>query len=442
MNSELMENNDTGMEALKIDDKPIRVVGFIILFVTFGIFGTWSFLAPIDGSALAPGVVEVKSHRKTVQHLDGGIVKTIFAKNGDFVNAGDVLLVLDNTQTKAQREIVRGQFITFLAQQGRLIAERERRPTIEFSEKLGDENDYRNVEAKHAQEQIFNARRASYQGETSVLKKRINQLKSKIKGLTLQSQSNRDLMTSYNEEIVDLKELLAEGFADKQRLRDTERNYARVQGEIAELTAEIASSQMQVGETKLQILQIEKEFQENVVGELSEINSKLNDSEERLTALSDSVVRTEITAPVSGRVMGLKVHTEGGVIKPSEPMLEIVPQKEELIIIAQVAPLDIDRVSVGLLADVRFSAFKQALTPVVEGRLITLSADRLIDEATGNPYFSAQIEITPESYEKLADLELLPGMPAEVLINTGERTLFEYLTQPVSNAFARAFIED
>jgi len=442
MNSEQIENSPAAMGMLQTDDMPIRYIGFAILFLTFGIFGTWSFVAPIDGSALAPGVVSVKSHRKTVQHLDGGIVKTIIAKDGDLVVAGDILLTLDDTQTSAQLEIVNGQYITLLAQQARLVAERDQSSDVKFSEKLNDKGDSRNLDAKHAQQQIFNARKSSYQGETSVLGQRVNQLKSKISGLTMQRQSNRKLMVSYSEEIVDLEELLAEGFADKQRLRDIERNYARVQAEIAGLTAEIASSQMQIGETKLQILQIEKEFQEQVVGELSEVNAKVFDSQERLTALNDKVVRTEIKAPVSGRVMGLKVHTEGGVVKPSEPILEIVPQKEELIITAQVQPLDIDRVSVGMLADVRFSAFKQALTPTVEGKLITLSADRLIDEQNGHPYFSAQVEITAESYKKLEGLELLPGMPAEVLINTGERTLFEYLTQPVSNAFARAFIED
>lgn len=435
-------NNAPDLESLKTDDRPIRYIGYIILFCTLGIFGTWSVLAPIDGSALAPGVVNVKSHRKTIQHLDGGIVKTIFAKEADLVKEGDILLILDDTQTKAQLEIVKGQYVTFLAQQSRLITEREQLKQIKFSDKLDDEKDYRNVDAKYGQQQIFDARRSSYQGETSVLNKRIHQLKSKIQGLSSQRESNKILMSSYHAEIVDLRELLAEGFADKQRLRDIERNHASVQGTVSELTAEIASSEMQIGETKLQILQIKKEFQESVVSELGELNAKLFDSEERLTALNDKVEQTKIKAPVSGRVMGVKVHTEGGVIKPSEPILEIVPQKEELIINAQVAALDIDRVHVGLIADVRFSAFKQALTPVVEGKVITLSADRLIDEATGNPYYAAQIEITPESYEKLEGLELLPGMPAEVLINTGERTLFEYLTQPVSNAFARAFIED
>lgn len=264
----------------------------------------------------------------------------------------------------------------------------------------------------------------------------------KIEGLEQQQLSSQSLVASYQEEIDDLKELLSDGFADRSRLRDIQRSHTLKIGEIAELTADIASTNIKIGETKLQILQIAKEFQEGIAAQLGETNAKLIDAEERVTALSDKVVRTEIRAPVGGRAMGMMIHTEGGVILPGRPILDIVPQNEELIVDARVSPMDIDRVHVGLVAQVRLSAFKQALTPVVEGKLITLSADRLMDEQTGMPYFSAQVELTPESLVKLEDFELLPGMPAEVLINTGERTVFEYLTQPVSNAFARGFIED
>jgi epimerase transport system membrane fusion protein len=175
---------------------------------------------------------------------------------------------------------------------------------------------------------------------------------------------------------------------------------------------------------------------------LGEAQSKLYDVNQRLVATADKVMRIDIKAPVAGRVMGLSVHTIGGVILPGHPILDIVPQKEELIIDAQVSPLDIDRVSVGLLAEVRFSAFKQALTPVTVGKVINLSADRLVDEKNGFAYYQAQVELTPESLQKLGALELVPGMPVEVMINTGERTVFEYLMQPVTNAFARAFRED
>ncbi|MDD5460630.1 MAG: HlyD family type I secretion periplasmic adaptor subunit [Methylococcales bacterium] len=428
--------------SLVIDERSIRNIGVIILICTLGILGTWGYLAPIDSAALAPGYVTVKSHRKTVQHLDGGIVSKLLAKDGDIVQEGDVLMILDGTEVKAQLEIMRGQYITLSAQLARLMAERDQQNKIRFPDDLQDLSDPHIVEARQGENQIFSARKSAYQGEISVLNQRIGQLNSKIKGLQGQRSSKQELMKSYGEEVHDLKELLAEGFADKQRLRDIERNYALVTGEIAGLTSEIAGNEMQIGETKLQILQLQKKFQEEVAGKLGEIQAELYDVSQRLVATRDKVTRTEIKSPSHGHVLGLSVHNVGGVILPGKPILDIVPQQEELIVDAQVSTIDIDRVRIGLLAEVRFSAFKQALTPEMNGKVINLSADRLIDEKDGLPYYLAQIELTPDSYLKLGELELLPGMPAEVLINTGERTVFEYLMQPITNAFARAFIED
>ncbi len=442
MNKRLAQLTTENGTMIVTDDSSIRAIGIIIMVVTIGILGGWGYLAPIDSAALAPGFVTVKSHRKTIQHLDGGIVSKLLAKDGDIVNEGDVLLILDGTEVKAQLEILRGQHITLEAQLARLIAERDQHNQIKFPNDLQNVSDPHIFEARQGETQIFNARKNAYQGEISVLNQRANQLISKIKGLEGQRRSKQELIKSYGEEAHDLKELLAEGYANKQRLRDIERNYENATGEVAALTAEIASSEIQIGETKLQILQLQKKFQEEVAAKLGEAQSQLYDVAQRLVATNDKVLRTVIRSPAGGRVLGLSVHNIGGVITPGKPILDIVPQKEELIIDAQVSPLDIDRVSVGLLADIRFSAFKQAITPKMQGKVINLSADRLTDEKTGAPYYQAQVELTPESYVKLGNLELVPGMPAEVLINTGERTVFEYLMQPISNAFARAFIED
>lgn len=424
------------------DDRSVRMIGIIILIITFGVLGTWGYLAPIDSSALATGYVTVKSHRKTVQHLDGGIVSQLIAKDGDVVQTGDILLVLDGTEIKAEAEILNGQYITLGAQIARLTAERDQKNNITFTNDLQDQNNPHIEEAIQGETQIFNARKVAYQGEIAVLNQRVSQLNSKIKGLQGQRISKQELIKSYGDEVHDLKELLAEGFANKQRLRDIERNYALSSGDIAELNSEIAGNEIQIGETKLQILQLQKKFQEEVAGELGEAQSKLYDVSQRLLATRDKVIRTEIRSPSNGRVLGLSVHNIGGVITPGEPILDIVPQKEELVIDAQISPIDIDRVNVGLLAEVRFSSFKQALTPKMQGKVINLSADHLTDEKTGMSYYQARIELMPDSYAKLGNLELVPGMPAEVFINTGERTVFEYLMQPISNAFARAFIED
>ncbi len=428
--------------SLMTDERPIRNIGITVMVITFGILGTWSFFAPIDSAALAPGHVTVKSHSKTVQHLDGWIVSQLLAKDGDIVKEGDVLLKLDRTEVNAQLEILRGQMIALSSQMARLVAERDNLNEISFPDNLKDLSDAHIVEARQGENQIFQARKNSIEGETTVLKQRISQLNSKINGLQGQRSSKQQLMVSYSEEVKDLKELLAQGFADRQRLRDIERNHASVIGEIAGLTSEVAGSEIQIGETKLQILQLQKKFQEEVVGKLGEVQAELYDVSQRFTATSDKVTRTDIKAPASGRVLGLSVHNVGGVITPGKPILDIVPQQEELIIDAQVSPIDIDRVRTGLIAEVRFSAFKQALVPKVMGKVINLSADKLTEERSGNTYYLAQIELTPDSYVKLRGLELLLGMPAEVFINTGERTVFEYLTQPITNTFARAFIED
>ncbi|MEY4768759.1 MAG: hypothetical protein RL637_1398 [Pseudomonadota bacterium] len=430
---------------LHIDDRPIRYIGFGILAISVGIFGGWAYTAPIDSSASAPGTVVVKSHKKTVQHLDGGIVGKLLAKDGDIVKEGQPLLILDDTQAKAQQEITRGQFVGLTAQVARLHAERDHLAAVLFPTTLNQLNDSRIEEAKRSEMHLFTSRRHAYEGEILVLKQRVEEISSKIRGMEGQIRSKRELIASYADEIADLKDLVAQGFADKQRLRDLQRSYALNQGEIAQLTAEIASSQMQQGETRLQILQVEQRFQEEVANKLSEGETQLYDITERLTATQDKLDHMVIKAPVSGRVLGLSVHTEGGVITPGKPILDIVPQDAELIVDSRVSPIDIDRVRIGLTAEIRFSAFKQAKTPVMYGKVTHISADSLVDERTGVPYYQARVEVTPESLKKLHDeahFELVPGMPAEVLIKTGERTLYEYLTQPITNAIAHALIED
>jgi epimerase transport system membrane fusion protein len=396
----------------------------------------------MDSSALAPGVLVVKAYKKTVQHLDGGIVSKILIKDGDLVQEGQPLIVLDDAQIKAQLEISRGQNITLAAKVARLSAERDQLNKIDFPELLNEPDNIRAIEAKLAETNVFNSHKSSHDGQIGVLNQRIGQITSKIKGLQGQIASKRQLVGSYSEEINDLKELLAEGFADKQRLRELERNHAIQIGDIAQLESEIATNQMLASETRLQILNIQKQFQEEVASKLSEAQAELNDAQQRVAASQDKLERIVIKAPASGMVLGLATHTENGVITPGHPILDIVPQGAELIIEAQVSPMDIDRVTVGLQAEIRLSAFKQAETPKMEGKVISLSPDRITDERNGNAYFLAKVEVTPDSLKNIRHLQLLPGMPAEVLINTGERTLFRYLAQPASNFFARSFIED
>ncbi len=425
-----------------IHDHGIRKIGAAIVFVTFGVFGTWAVFAPIDGSAVAPGVIVVKSHKKTVQHMDGGIVSKILVKDGDLVTEGLPLLLLDDTQLKSQLEIARSQNIVLAAQVARLEAERDQQKQIEFPEWLPNSADPRAIKAKQTETNVFISRMNAYEGEVALLNQRINQIASKITGLQDQVKSKQLLINSYQEEIIDLQELLKEGFTDKLRLRDVERNHALHSGEIASLKSEIATNQMMISEAKIQILQTQKHFQEQVAEKLSEAQAQLNDAVERVTANLDKLNRVVIKSPASGIVQGLAVHTENGVITAGTPILDIVPQDAELVVDAKVATADIDKVSLGLNAEVRFTAFNQATTPKMDGRVIQISADRFIDEKTDISYYLARIELTEKSRKDLGKLQLMPGMSADVLINTGERTLVEYLAKPFTDALRRSFIED
>lgn len=426
---------------LPIDDKPIRRLGYGILFVTFGLFGGWATLAPLDGAALAPGVVTVKSYRKTVQHLEGGIVHALHVRDGDPVQVGDVLLELDDSQLRAEFEMVRSQLIALLAQESRLQAEQKTHdgalPVPDFAP-----GDPRIREAMANEEQIFQTRRSSLSGEVSIFEKNIVQLEAQIEGLQAMVSSKQELASSYAEEIADLRALLAEGFIDIQRLRDQERSLTRLRSEIAEHRSAMAQARLRISETRLQILQLNKAFASEVAAQLGDTHTRVRDLRERLAAIQSRLERTRIVAPESGMVIGLSVHTVGGVIGAGTPLLDIVPTDAELVVEARIAPTDIDRVAIGRHADIRFSAFKSSTTPVIEGMLTHISADRLIDTDTGMPYYLGRLELTEEGRATLGGLTLLPGMPAEVLINTGERTLLNYLMQPAGDALARSLIED
>lgn len=426
---------------LPVDDRPTRRVGFLIVMVTFGLFGGWAVFAPLESAALAPGVVTVKSYRKTVQHLEGGIVRELRVHDGDRVTAGDVLLVLDNTQARSETEMMRSQLIAARELEARLVAERDGLAEPAAVPDL-DATDPRVREARDSEARIFQTRRNGLLGEIGIQEKAIRQIEEQIRGFRAIIASKQKLATSYQEEIVDLRALLAEGYVDKQRLREQERSLARLQAEVVEHQSASARAQVQIGEAELKILQLKKTFATEVAGQLGETRTKIYDLRERLATVQDRDKRTEVLAPESGMVMGMTVHTLGGVVNPGTPLMDIVPANEELIVEAQLSPTDIDRIVVGQLVDIRFSAFKSSATPVIEGQLLQVSADRLTNKETGTAYYLARVALTETGRKTLGNLALVPGMPAEVLINTGARTLLQYLIQPASNAFARSLIED
>jgi len=418
-----------------------RRVGLFIFFLVFVVFGFWAGFAPLDGAARASGVVTVESYTKIIQHLEGGIVGEILVRNGDVVEAGDPLLVLDNTQPLAQLGIADAQFLALKSREARLLAESSSSESISFPAVLIQAGSGADAEMA-SERQIFLARKAARDGEVEVLEQRKDQLASRVTGLEALRSSKLELAASFSEELVDVRELLEEGFSDKRRLRELERSYSSYNGEAADLTANISTTQMQIGEARLQILQQDKEFLNEVVHELGEVRTRLKDTEERMIGLRDIVRRTSITTPVDGIVNGMQVHTVGGVVQPGVDIAEVVPQSDDLIIEANVSPIDIDRVTLGQEATISFSAFSSGLVPTIYGNVIGVSADRLIDQTNGAPYYLARVEVTPEGVRDMGDLVLVPGMPAEVFINTGTRTFLQYVFKPFTTALSRSFIED
>jgi membrane fusion protein, epimerase transport system len=438
------------------DDRPIRYFGYGLVLVVFGFLGGWSYLAPLGSAALAPGIIKVEGSHKTVQHLEGGIVKAIHVHNGDIVSKGQVLIELEDTSSKAQLQTLRGQFFSALARETRLLAERDGAKSLQYPDSLANElNDIRAQEAMRVQSQAFAVRQHSRQGEIAILKEQARQLQAKIEGYESQKKGRQHLAESLRRELVDMRAMLAKGYVEKPKVSELERRLAEAEGDYGDFVANIATTKTQISETSLKILQIEKQFQSEVVDELSKVQAELSELREKIAWLADTVTRTVIKAPEAGMVMGLGIHTVGAVIAPgSQPnsgqpgegghLLDIVPQQVKLIVEAQVSPMDIDRVHIGQATEIRFSAFKTAKTPKVDGKLIKLSADIIEDERKQLRYFQANVDIDLKGIEDLKKrgLFLVPGMPAEVLINTGDRTFFEYLAQPFSNIFARSLIED
>ncbi|MFV3411758.1 HlyD family type I secretion periplasmic adaptor subunit [Pseudomonas nitroreducens] len=426
---------------LPLSDLKVRRLGVAIVAVTFGLFGTWAAFAPLDGAVYAPGVVTVQAYRKTVQHPEGGIVKEVLAHDGDIVKRDAPLIVLDDAQLRFEYEMTRSQLIAAEAMEARLKAERDSRGAIDF-EGVGDLASSRGEEARQSETQVFNARQGSRQGQISVLRERIGQLNQQIDGLQSMIGAKGQLANSYGGEIDELSDLLKQGYVDKQRLLEQQRKLQMIRAEIADHRSTINRTRLQINETQLQILQIDKDFSAEVAKQLAEVQTRIYDLQEKRSSLEDRLGRIVIRAPDAGMVIGMTVHTVGGVVRPATPLLDIVPSVSELVIEAQVPPVDIDRVAIGKRADIRFSAFNSATTPVIEGEVINVSADRLVNEKTNAAYYLTRVRVTEKGARTLGERKLLPGMPADVLIITGQRTLLQYLMQPARNALSQSMIEE
>jgi HlyD family secretion protein len=422
------------------DWKRPAAVGYALIAFTFVVLGGWSAVAKLDSAVTAPGTVAEGTGRKSVQHLEGGLIKEILVHEGDHVTAGQVLFRIDPTQAQSSLDLLQNQLDGLWAEEARLTSERDRATTINWPEELKARNDRPTVRQAIAdQTKQFTDRQNSLHGQVDLLQSKIAQLKIEIHGM----QVERDAVTSQLQLIVlelkDLEYLLSENLVQKSRVLALQRDKSRLEGLIGHSVADEAKAENQIGEAKLQIQQLQNKFDEEIAHAIVDVRQKISDSREKVRVAQSVTERTDLTAPVTGTVQDLKVFTVGGVIKPGEVLAEVVPDHDALIIQAHVSPHDMDRMQAGMRAEVRFTSFKSSLLPIILGRVESVSRDRLVDEINKQPYFLARV-VANDVPEQLRD-HIVAGMPADLVFPTGERTVLNYLIRPMQDRMNSAFRE-
>lgn len=412
-------------------------------------FIVWGGLAPLDSASIAPGSVVMDSSRKTIQHLEGGVITDILVKDGDRVKAGQELLKLNPTTAKARQDTVAGKLLSDQLAQARLLAEKEGAehfdpaPALKANNITLDEEDEDLKKLIETQTNVFETRRKDYLGQREILDQRIAQSNERIEGLTAQKDAAERQLALLGEELHTLTELVDKGLAVRSKLLDSQREKAMLEGNIGNYISEIANTREKIGETETQKLTLEAQYQKEVASDLKDVQQQIAELSEQLTASSDIYRRTVITAPLSGEVTGLRYHTIGGVIAPGAPILDIVPDQDTMVIEARIPPQDIDMVHTGSPAKVRLTAYRNRFMPRLQGTLIHVSADKFTDEKTMMSYYLGRVRINEEDMTKYRDeFKLYPGMPAEVFIVTGSHTLLTYLLYPLLGSFQRGLSED
>ncbi len=416
------------------------VAGWVIVGLFFGVLGTWAITAPLNSAVVANSVVKVEGNRKSVQHLDGGIVKELRVKEGDRVKTGDVLIVLDDTQARAEQEVLSQQYCVLRATEERLRAELNHAAELTMPDDLKARmNDPNVVSIWNGQLYQFQTRAAALEGQRKVIGEKIAQLESQIKGGQAQVKAFRAQMVSVQNELQSIQPLVAQGLIARPRLLQLERSGAGLEGQVADTEANIAKARQAIAEQQQQIAQLDNDRASDVTKDLRDTQAKLLEVIPRLLNAKAVLGRMEIRSPYTGRVVALNVFSVGGVINRGDKIMDIVPEQDSLVVEAQVGVDDISQVHPEMRADIHLTAYKQRITPVVHGAVIEVSADRLVESKTGTPYYSALVRIDDDELARLPNVRLYPGMSAIVMIPTVERTAFDYLVGPLVMSFRQAF---
>jgi HlyD family secretion protein len=418
------------------------IVGLAVVLVLAGGLGGWASTAQISGALIAPGAVVVESNVKKVQHPTGGVVGEVLARDGDLVKAGDVVVRLDDTVTKAGLAIVTKNLYGLWARGARLEAEQQGLNKIVFPALLlerADDPDARNVMASESK--LFEVRTFGRTGQKAQLRERITQLNEEIAGLTAQEKAKDQEIALVEKELVGVSSLYDQHLVQMSRLTTLQRDAARLNGERAQFIASRAQAKGKITETELQIIQVDKDLVSDVSKDLRETNDKIGEFVERKVTAEDQLRRVDIRAPQDGMVLQSTVHTVGGVITAGDAIMMIVPQGEDLSVEAKVNPQDIDKLQIGQKTLLRLSAFNQRTTPELSGLVTRVSPDVTTDQRTGQSYYTIRVSMPADEVARLGDVKLIPGMPVEAFVQTGDRTMLSYLIKPLSDQLMRAFRE-
>jgi HlyD family type I secretion membrane fusion protein len=417
--------------------------GYALILVAFGVGGFWAAQAPLDSAAVAQGQIEVDSRRKPIQHLEGGIVKEILVKEAQLVRENQVLLRLEPIQARANSDMLRKQLDAALAQEARLLAELDGKGEISFPREILERKGLPETALAISDEQRqFEERQQSLQNQIRVLEARIAQVAHEMTGRDRQKAALSSQVDSISGQLAALGSLVAKGYYPRNKVLEHEREKARLIGELGQATADIARLEKQQDEARTQIEQISQKFREDTARELADTRVRLSDLREKLAVAGDVLTRIEIRAPMTGVVQNLRINGAGTVIKAGDTIAELVPAGEQLVVAAQVSPLDIDSVTAGQRAEIRFPSLSKRKTPTLFGRVESVSADALSNDSTKQSYYLARVVINRADVPDAVAQKLTPGMPSDVLIVTGERSMLEYMTGPLASLLSNGMREE
>lgn len=434
---------DTPASAVDIDDRPHTRAGWLIVLVGVCGFLAWAAFAPLDQGVPAPGTVMVSGNRQAVQNLVGGVIDEILVRDGAHVKAGDVLIRMNETQSKSEAESLRGQYYSLLAVQARLAAERDGQDRVTYPEALLEAKaDPRVQQAIALQDQLFETRRLALQSELAAGAEGVAALRAQITGLQSIVSSRKDQSGFLKEQLTGMRDLAREGYVPRNRLLELERTWSQLTGDLAEATAGIVQAQRQIAEMEQRMTLRQREYQREVRTQLTDTQREVQTLYSRITYADFALRHADVRSPASGIVVGLSVFTNGGVVQAGTHMMDIVPADEPLMVEVKVPVHLIDKVHPELPVEMMFTAFNQRTTPHIPGKVVNVSADRLVEEKTGEPYYRVEAQVTPEGEKMLTTHEVRPGMPVDVLVKTGERSMLNYLFRPILDRANTALVQE